>query len=186
MGSNNAITGTSIGSGVMNIQSTDVQWLAGYLEGEGCFTWASAGKNQHSYPRISVCSIDQDVIERVTHLFQASIYTRAPHGNRQRTYHCHHVCGRAVGWMMTLYKFLGKRRQTRIREVLALWRSIPSSRATKPAIARYWHGEEKRRGDNIKLALPRVMARCHPQKAHCAHGFCRKCYEHERYVGRLP
>ena len=169
----------------MKIVLADLHWLAGYLEGEGCFILASRGKNQNSYPAISVCSTDRDVIERVAHLFQASIYTRPPTSNRQRTFHCHHVCGRAAGWMMALYKFMGLRRQKRIREVLLQWRSTPVSRATKPAIGRYWHGEEKRRGDNIKLALPRIMAKCHPKKVHCAHGFCKQCYEHNRYRERL-
>lgn len=97
----------------------DIRWLAGYLEGEGCFTF-TGGK--YRYPRIVVESTDEDVIQRVVKLW-GNKARAVQHGKHKVGYSVASTCAKAAGWMMTLYPLMGQRRQARIREVLTNWRS---------------------------------------------------------------
>src|SRR3972149_6794270 len=100
------------------VSSQDIAYLAGLLEGEGTFD------NTKSQPRIRVGSLDQDVIERATKLLNGCpSISRTPKG---KTFYITTVCGqKAAAWMMTLYIFLGKRRKSKVHDVLPKWRSVP-------------------------------------------------------------
>lgn len=50
----------------------EIAWLAGYLEGEGCF-----GKVKDKYPSIRVSATDEDDIEKVARLWMLN---RQPYG----------------------------------------------------------------------------------------------------------
>ncbi len=53
----------------------EVIWLAGLLEGEGCF---NVRKDKNMQPRVSIEMTDKDIIERAAKLFGSNISTRAP------------------------------------------------------------------------------------------------------------
>lgn len=100
------------------VEARDIHWLAGLLEGEGCFRFHG------SSPQISCLMTDRDVIERAQTMLGGSILTRTRPPNKTSHTVCIH--GRqAAGWMMTLYSMLGQRRQAKIRETLRLWKAGP-------------------------------------------------------------
>jgi hypothetical protein len=49
-------------SSLRDMSSEEIAWLAGWLEGEGCFSFGGAGGK---YPRISAASTDLDTLEHV-------------------------------------------------------------------------------------------------------------------------
>ena len=51
----------------------DVYWLAGWLEGEGCFN-LHPSRHCYRYPRISGCSTDKDIMVRVGKLLRVKVY----------------------------------------------------------------------------------------------------------------
>lgn len=55
------------------MKHTDLLWLAGLLEGEGCFNIRSDNR-----VRIAVEMTDKDVVERVAKLFGTNVSHRAP------------------------------------------------------------------------------------------------------------
>jgi hypothetical protein len=59
------------------INEEQAAWLAGFLEGEGCFSFQNNGKN----PTISASSTDRDVIEKVASMADAGSVTVRTHRN---------------------------------------------------------------------------------------------------------
>ena len=107
------------------ITTHDVYWLAGLLEGEGCF-----GSAQSKSPLIQLSMVDRDIVERGAVLLGAKTAVAsqdrqaiARQRPRQRQWRTAVYGNRAAGWMMTLYPLLGTRRRGKIRNVLALWRT---------------------------------------------------------------
>jgi hypothetical protein len=114
------------------ISTRDIMWLAGLLEGEGCFRW------NVDTAHISLRMSDRDVVERAHRLLGATQGIvvqepeRKPGINSKRTMYRVQICGkRAMGWMMTLYPLMGERRRAKIRDVIATWRGRPVSNAAK-------------------------------------------------------
>lgn len=110
----------------------DIYWLAGLLEGEGCFTTNSSAA--HYRPVIKLKMDDADVVEKALHILKPHAYRK--NGNEIKKYsreqesrsfgrgsYYHATIGgrRAAGWMMTLYTLMGERRQARIRQLLSDW-----------------------------------------------------------------
>jgi hypothetical protein len=101
----------------------DIAWLAGLLEGEGCFSWGGDCAD------IALRMTDRDVVDRAHSMMgatqrivqqqrpgQGSIVSRLPD-------YTFRVSGlRAIAWMMTLYPLMGERRRLRIRGVLGQWK----------------------------------------------------------------
>lgn len=97
-------------------KTRDIYWLAGLLEGEGCFS------STKGYPSIMVKMVDRDVVERAHKILRPvefridgnEVKGYGPYDDvRQRQYVAKIVGRRAVGWMMTLYPLMGRRRQAR-------------------------------------------------------------------------
>ena len=125
----------------MTIKMKDIIWLAGLLEGEGWF-----GLHHKKYPSISIAMTDEDVIIRVAALIKSNIY-------RQRNAWVAQVSGTyAIGWMMTLYTLLGKRRRSAVVNAIKVWRE---------------------RSRNLPRGLHPA---CHPDKKVHALDLCRACY----------
>lgn len=115
----------------MEISAKKIAWLAGFLEGEGCFGFCNGTVSKKSKViarygiRIDVSSTDLDV---VTHA--ASLLGTAVHRRKQQQPH-HKIQWRtqlvdrdkAAAWLMTLYPLMGSRRQARFKELLAVWRA---------------------------------------------------------------
>lgn len=100
-----------------DIAELDLMWLVGYLEGEGCFTFAGG-----HCPSIRVKATDEDVIRRAAHLMGAKTVSLKPSSSpKWKDCYAFSVCGDcAIDWMKALLPFMGQRRQDRIREVLSV------------------------------------------------------------------
>ena len=125
------------------ISRDDILWLAGYLEGEGSFhvTNSSAGIIA------SLKTTDEDIAKKVGAIWGSPIqgpYPGSHNGKLGKDFFNTRVTGgRAAAWMMTLYKFMGKRRKLQIIECIRSWKLIPQNPS---AISRLWRDarEEQR------------------------------------------
>ena len=113
----------------MSLDIRDVYWLAGWVEGEGCFRMETSCY-KYRYPRLTVKVTDLDVVEKA-----AKILGTKPRDVKDVDANAHwkpqfkvDVAGaKAAGWMMTLYPLMGSRRQARIHEVLTEWNAAGDS-----------------------------------------------------------
>lgn len=99
--------------------SMDVQlaWLAGIIEGEGCITTKHRGAREALLVRVKMT--DEDVIQRVAHLFGSSYHSIPPAQAGWKTQYSTEVTGkRAVKLMEELSPLLGHRRTERLASYL--------------------------------------------------------------------
>ena len=99
----------------------DIVWLAGILEGEGCFDKASKKSL-----RIIIESTDLDVIESVKRITRTSaliISTKKIHNYKDK-YKVTVYGNLAIQWVMTIYPLMHRRRREKIKELLEKWKSI--------------------------------------------------------------
>ena len=113
------------------IKLTDIAWLGGLLEGEGSFFWESYTHRQrgreyyYERPLISLFMTDADTVDRAARLLGNNSYVadydkRANHkpGKKVQIYG-----KRAIGWMQTIYPFLGERRKAKVREIISKYKA---------------------------------------------------------------
>ena len=103
----------------------ELEWAAGFLEGEGCFSGSRS--------LISASQSSREPLDRLQGLFGGSIgqyaYTSSWRKGGKKAYWLWTVTGsRARGVMMTLYSLLTIRRKEQIRQSLA--RDMMGSRRT--------------------------------------------------------
>lgn len=104
----------------------ELAWLAGLLEGEGCF-FAEKRPGKRMYPRISLEMTDEDVVARVAKMFGKPYHRKnSPSmGSHRKTKYYTRVTGKlAVEWMERLQPLMGVRRQEAIAQLLC-WQGRP-------------------------------------------------------------
>ena len=128
----------------------DLLWVAGLLEGEGCFRLhrdvQRRGPNRYVYyrPRVICAMTDRDVIEKlqlVTGMGRISLGRKtAP---RHKDYWQWTVSrdGDAISLMKALYPHLGSRRRAKIDQILARWPLVRAAGVTRG------HGTSRHRVD---------------------------------------
>ena len=112
--------------GTQVIDTKDITWLAGLLEGEGCFRWLrSRHGNGKGTPTIVLAMSDEDVVKRVADLWARPV--NGPYGpyrpGNLKTYKAIVFGNQAIQWMMTLYVLMGTRRRNKIQEVVQKWKN---------------------------------------------------------------
>ena len=110
------------------VSERDIAWVAGLLEGEGCFQ----NHPTQVTPRIVLSMSDQDTVEKYAKVVGATaqIFVRN-FANKKSAFVCT-ISGRlAIGWMMTIYPLMSVRRRGRIKDVVAKWKSRPSRPGNK-------------------------------------------------------
>jgi len=93
------------------LKTTDLHWLAGILEGEGCFRLSTGGsKNGGGTPEITLSMTDADIVEKAKALMCPSkrIYVQS-FASKKTAYSFRPNGSVAAGWMMTLYPPLSER-----------------------------------------------------------------------------
>src|SRR5438876_5445144 len=96
----------------------DIIWLAGLLEGEGCFDFIRC-------PRITINMTDLDIIERVRKIYKTNNkITIIGRGHYKTAYYLNISGDLSIQWMMTIYVLMGIRRQAQIREVIIKWKEM--------------------------------------------------------------
>lgn len=112
------------------IDIKDIFWVAGLLEGEGCFyarRRKTAVGNECLSPSIQLMMTDLDIVIRVAKILGAyrvayrqngKFADNKPHYKQQ--YRMHLGGAQALGWMMTLLPLMGSRRQEKIIELIGI------------------------------------------------------------------
>lgn len=113
----------------------DVAWLAGLLEGEGCFY--AGGRNKKS-GHIALSMTDEDVVNRAAFLMGAHVRPVGPRSAWQgkRQYRTVATGVRARATMEAVLPYLGVRRARRVVDLLAMptWGFVDSH--ARPDITR--------------------------------------------------
>lgn len=111
------------------IETKNLYWLAGLLEGDGSFFKATNQGSPNAKIIVTMVSIDRDTVERVHHL--TGIGTISGPYSSNRRYHkpiwrwSVQKQSDAAALMMTLYPLMHPRRQKQIRECIETWKHIP-------------------------------------------------------------
>lgn len=111
------------------MRQIDVIWLAGLLEGEGCFNL----REERNQPRVSIEMTDEDIIKRVAKLWTSNVSVRPGRckacgradcqmtgtvGIHKTSYQTTIYGDRARNMMRLVYAFMGNRRSAKIAEIL--------------------------------------------------------------------
>ncbi|MBI5932052.1 MAG: hypothetical protein HY862_22280 [Chloroflexi bacterium] len=118
------------------LDSKDLYWLAGLLEGEGSFL--KPRPSTPTIPKITVEMCDRDVIERVAYIFGVNyIYHRKPRNERRKDgYGVASAAKNAVKIMTAVYPIMGERRKQQITE--ATKGKAVNNNAVDPEFRLYW------------------------------------------------
>jgi len=106
------------------LKITDLHWLAGLVEGEGCYRQAKDRRNGKTVGslQLAIGMTDRDVIERAAKLIGSPVYKYEKLPPRKPIYQAVVSGQKAAGWMMTLYSLMGERRRAKIAELIPKWR----------------------------------------------------------------
>jgi hypothetical protein len=125
----------------------DLLWVAGLLEGEGCFLLhrdrQSWGGHKYVYyrPRVICAMTDRDVIERlqrVTGMGRIAIGRATAPGHKPYWRWTVSRDGDAIRLMKALYPHMGERRRAKIDEILAKWPLLRTAGVTRgPGTSRH-------------------------------------------------
>lgn len=109
------------------ITSKEIGWIAGFLEGEGCFEarrQSNGGKGL--YLRVTAVQVQREPLERLLRYCGGTI---RPRGKQHPTWQLSYVWRvnslRAVGLMMMVYPIMSPVRQKKITECLGAWKITP-------------------------------------------------------------
>lgn len=127
------------------IELSDIYWLAGILEGEGCFVIGNSSS-------ILLQMSDEDIVRRVATLLKAKVSGPLPvRKNSYKPLFLTQVHGvRAAEWMMTIWPIMGYRRKAKILKCLAYWKSFPVQNKDKE----FCKNGHRLSGDNLVVLGP--------------------------------
>ncbi|MDE2020618.1 MAG: hypothetical protein KGJ13_09810 [Patescibacteria group bacterium] len=145
------------------LSPVEVAWLAGILEGEGCFIiqYRKLGPPKGGgCIKIQLKMTDEDVILRAAKIMQSKVAPPIiPKKPTHKIQFSTSLSGyRARKILEIILPFMGIRRSIRIRELMTEW----DNRAVK-----HWP--------------PNKPALCHPDQPNVAGGLCRKCWRKRQW-----
>jgi hypothetical protein len=108
------------------MDKSDILWLAGYLEGEGCFRIGASGNRPNAIgtPSVKVAT-DLDVAERVANLIGARVGVYILRPPRKQAYRAECFGAKAIAVMEAILPYMGERRSAKICEVIAIANGRP-------------------------------------------------------------
>jgi hypothetical protein len=118
------------------IDPLDLAWLAGLLEGEGCFSQNKASNRTGTSDsiRVHVGMNDMDVVERAARLLGTRLLgpyspSQAHRDGcvRKPQYRAVVTGAKAAAWMELLLPLMGERRKAAISGCLEFWKGLPPS-----------------------------------------------------------
>lgn len=102
----------------------EAAWLAGVLEGEGCFDWNNNYNLKKQFPRIRIGMTDEDVVRRVAVLCGGggSVRTRKRVNRDHQTTFEFQLCakGRLLVVLTAIRPWMGQRRGKLIDEMVSV------------------------------------------------------------------
>ena len=110
---------------LLKVTLRDLEWAAGFLEGEGSFL---CGKTK-SQIQVTAAQVQRWPLEKIQNMFGGGIsLNEETRKNRQPCHHWHTTDARAAGICMTLYPLMSPRRQKQIVAALDRWKAKPFRR----------------------------------------------------------
>lgn len=102
------------------INTKELYWAAGFLEGEGSFGCWSKSKAHGRYRQFVVCAeqVQREPLERLLKLFGGSINSGRVRDNKNRIFRWRVYSTRARGLAMTLFCLMSPRRKEQIHKML--------------------------------------------------------------------
>ena len=98
----------------ITINGKDLLWLAGLLEGDGCFDQRKV-HGESPAPRISIGLIDEDTIKKVSKIWGSSYYQTPPRKEKEKVIYKSMISGsKALHIMKLLQPYMGERRSLKI------------------------------------------------------------------------
>ena len=91
------------------VRTSDIGWVAGFLEGEGSFQRQSV---------VSAVQVNREPLERLEQLLGGRIWLRKTHGARQPTYQWNVSGPRARGVMLTIFSLMSAKRQRQVHRAM--------------------------------------------------------------------
>ena len=103
------------------MRKKDLYWLAGLIEGEGCFTTVSKKYKYKTitYAKFVIAMCDEDIIIRAANLLNTGYYTEPkPNKDHNTQYRIQLVGKKAIPIFNLFRPHMGQRRKDRIDEIL--------------------------------------------------------------------
>ena len=94
-------------------------WLAGLLEGEGCFSLQKRWKQSKYDISLSLQMTDKDVVQQAAELMKVPMYGPVKHLEYKLVWAIHIRGQRAIDWAKKLYPLLSRRRKAQIDKALS-------------------------------------------------------------------
>ena len=109
----------------MPLKIKDIAWLAGLMEGEGCFgSWRNGARKKRKMIRAVISMSDKDVIERVASLLGRNLtIDKAPKIKGKYMYRVAVTGSQAAALMLTVFPLMGHRRRDKIYQCMKEWKS---------------------------------------------------------------
>lgn len=104
-------------------RATDISWLAGLLEGEGCFrlTPSNGSSTDRLHVRVALKMTDKDVVERASSMFPGAtkIFSeRKEKPHHKQNYKTEWSGNNAITLIKSVRQHLGARRRLKTKEIL--------------------------------------------------------------------
>lgn len=102
-----------------------IHYIAGLLEGEGCFLMANSATLQLSM-------VDRDIVHKIRDIMDSTSKVDAQQktSTNKIIYSFRLYGSKAIQWMMTLYPLMGERRKAKIKEIINLWKNVKQATST--------------------------------------------------------
>ena len=150
----------SIDGALLLMTDQEKGWLAGYLEGEGCFLTSPTGS-----PGIKVCATDFDVVEKYGNLVHRPV--RGPYADKRgfkQKWEVNLYGENSIKIMKIILPLMGERRKMKISEII---------RDSEQKILKH------------AVSVKSMQSICHHSlKRYHSSGECRNCYERRKRAER--
>ena len=127
------------------ISTRDLEWAAGFLEGEGSFIHVARKTQRSEHPTwttgvfyVQAPQVEREPLERLKRLFGGGIWlkttkkARLDHPDWKTVYYWQTTGARARGIAMTLYSLMSTKRKSQIKKMLSnTWRTRGSRKGNK-------------------------------------------------------
>lgn len=105
------------------ISLNDLEWAAGFLEGEGYFSAPISPNGKKAALQIQACQVQKWPLEKLTRLFGGKIiFDNRTHCKNRSIWRWYIAGPRAAGVMMTVFSLMSPKRQGVIRGALLMWK----------------------------------------------------------------
>ena len=98
-----------------NLDPLDLMWLAGLLEGEGCFRLKEYHRKTGFAITLNLGMTDLDVVRKAASIMNSSVLLRKSRDTKRKPCYTTGFSGApALMWMLILYPYMGERRKMQI------------------------------------------------------------------------